>query len=394
MIPSWFDQRVSHLARDILKDVTKQKEFPEVCVVSDSDKFVDEVKTHLPENAVVLRRDENHLREGVFMPPYPVALIDPRISNPGLVSKLQGTNSVWKTPRLVIEATPQNLSTLEKSILNQVQVNTGNLIYRDRPRYFRRSWDFTKKNGILVVSGPTGAGKTTFAKEYCKRYPNSQFLVKSTSRPPRSGEVEGEDYFFISREKIQDLEKRGDLINYEYLEHLYGIPTNILQLLDEGKDIVTAANLPGVKALEEGLDKMGNKTTVTEIALWRMANKVRDSLINRGSKDRLNNFSNDYKLFSKYFGRFDNYVSMYHIPGVMVHYIPGLGLRFKHTSSHPEDSSGSDSPKAIHARMYQQYKKDLALQAKDPQAWEFYQRFQPDWDDAVDDLESYFGKKD
>lgn len=79
---------------------------------------------------------------------------------------------------------------------------------------------------IIVVTAPSGAGKTTIAHRVMEELPNLQFSVSMTTRPPRDDETEGIDYHFVSEEEFQKHIERGDLVEYEevYPGLYYGTP--------------------------------------------------------------------------------------------------------------------------------------------------------------------------
>ena len=56
---------------------------------------------------------------------------------------------------------------------------------------------------LIVVSAPSGSGKTTIAKKILEKFPFIKFSVSATTRPKRNGEVDGKDYFFLSREEFE-----------------------------------------------------------------------------------------------------------------------------------------------------------------------------------------------
>lgn len=65
---------------------------------------------------------------------------------------------------------------------------------------------------LFVIAAPSGAGKTTLVKALVDRNPDLEFSVSYTTRPQRSTEVEGRDYFFVSEEKFEELRERGELL--------------------------------------------------------------------------------------------------------------------------------------------------------------------------------------
>jgi guanylate kinase len=83
---------------------------------------------------------------------------------------------------------------------------------------------------IVVVSGPSGSGKTTICKRLCAGPHGPMLSVSATTRPPRAGETEGVDYFFLSRDDFQRRASKGDFIEYaEYNGNLYGTPRSPLE---------------------------------------------------------------------------------------------------------------------------------------------------------------------
>nr|WP_304057682.1 guanylate kinase [Enterocloster clostridioformis] len=104
------------------------------------------------------------------------------------------------------------------------------------------------QQGILVVvSGFSGAGKGTLMKELLKRYDNYALSVSATTRQPREGEKDGEDYFFVSREYFQQMIEEGRLMEYaQYVNHYYGTPRDYVEKkMAEGKDVILEIEIQG-----------------------------------------------------------------------------------------------------------------------------------------------------
>ena len=79
------------------------------------------------------------------------------------------------------------------------------------------------KGGLVVISGPSGTGKTTICKRLARMDPNIEFSVSATTRPSRPGEVDGKDYHFLTREEFASRIQRGELVEHaEYAGELYG----------------------------------------------------------------------------------------------------------------------------------------------------------------------------
>ena len=104
------------------------------------------------------------------------------------------------------------------------------------------------QQGILaVVPGFSGAGKGTLMKELLKRYDNYALSVSATTRQPREGEKDGEDYFFVSREYFQQMIEDGRLVEYaQYVNHYYGTPRDYVEKkMAEGKDVILEIEIQG-----------------------------------------------------------------------------------------------------------------------------------------------------
>ena len=105
-----------------------------------------------------------------------------------------------------------------------------------------------RKGVLFVISGPSGVGKGTVNKRLFEEFGNAvAFSVSATTRDPREGEVDGREYFFISR---QEFEKR--VANNEFLEHAeyagncYGTPRDyVLSLLQRGVSVILEIDVQG-----------------------------------------------------------------------------------------------------------------------------------------------------
>ena len=79
------------------------------------------------------------------------------------------------------------------------------------------------KGKIIVISGASGVGKSTILTEVMKARQDLVFSVSATTRPMRPGEVEGVNYYFISRESFLDMVRKGEFLEYdEHHDNLYG----------------------------------------------------------------------------------------------------------------------------------------------------------------------------
>ena len=86
------------------------------------------------------------------------------------------------------------------------------------------------KGKLYVISGPSGCGKSTVVHAVMAKYPNLRFSVSATTRPIRPGELDGEDYFFVTRERFDEMLREGELLEHaEYVGNCYGTPERPLQ---------------------------------------------------------------------------------------------------------------------------------------------------------------------
>lgn len=108
--------------------------------------------------------------------------------------------------------------------------------------------------GVLtVISGFSGAGKGTLMKELIKKYDNYALSVSMTTRNPREGEVDGKDYFFISREEFEKNIEEGKLIEHaQYVGNYYGTPADyVYSQLEAGKDVLLEIEIQGALQIKE-----------------------------------------------------------------------------------------------------------------------------------------------
>jgi len=100
--------------------------------------------------------------------------------------------------------------------------------------------DIRPKCGVLIIiSGPSGVGKSTLVQRVLSTLPNSRYSVSATTRPPRAGEIDGEDYFFISRHLFEKMVSNGEFIEWaEVHDNLYGTPYKFINdSIKQGYDV-------------------------------------------------------------------------------------------------------------------------------------------------------------
>lgn len=111
-----------------------------------------------------------------------------------------------------------------------------------------------RDKGLLVVlSGPSGAGKGTICSALREQMPNLVYSVSMTTRQPRVGETEGVNYFFRSREEFEDLLKKDAFLEYaKVYDNYYGTPKDyVMNLLKEGKSVILEIDIQGAMKVKE-----------------------------------------------------------------------------------------------------------------------------------------------
>jgi guanylate kinase len=132
---------------------------------------------------------------------------------------------------------------------------------------------------LLVMSSPSGAGKTTLARALVATDPNISMSVSVTTRPRRAGEIDGKDYFFISKERFAAMRDSGELLEWaEVFGNLYGTPRRPVELvLGKGRDVLFDIDWQGTQQLAQAMED----DLVTIFILAPSAEDLRHRLIKR-----------------------------------------------------------------------------------------------------------------
>ena len=104
-----------------------------------------------------------------------------------------------------------------------------------------------RKGLLLVVSGPSGVGKGTICKALMKLREDIVLSISMTTRAPRTGEVEGVNYFFTNREAFEGMIERGALLEYaKVYDNYYGTPKAfVMEQLEKGVDVLLEIDIQG-----------------------------------------------------------------------------------------------------------------------------------------------------
>ena len=159
------------------------------------------------------------------------------------------------------------------------------------------------ENIMVILSSPSGVGKTTLTKKIQQKYPSFKISVSHTTRPPRSNEVDGVDYHFVSMEKFKELIKQKKFYEYaEIFENYYGtLKENVDQTIIDN-DIIFDIDWQGTKQLS----KFKNLKLIKIYLITDSKKELKNRLIKRDQnseeeiKKRFSAFDEDIKHWNDY----------------------------------------------------------------------------------------------
>ena len=139
--------------------------------------------------------------------------------------------------------------------------------------------DIPRRGLLLVMSSPSGAGKTTLSRRLLASDANITMSVSVTTRAPRPGEVDGKDYHFITHDDFARLRDRGELLEYaEVFGNFYGTPKRpVAEALQGGRDVLFDIDWQGTQQLGAAM----GEDLVRIFILPPSADELRDRLIGR-----------------------------------------------------------------------------------------------------------------
>lgn len=105
---------------------------------------------------------------------------------------------------------------------------------------------------IVVIAAPSGAGKTSIAKEILRRNPELRFSISATTRPMRSGEREGKDYFFIGADEFRRRVAAGEFVEWEeiYGNHYGTLQSEVDAAIAQGRHLLFDVDVKGALSIK------------------------------------------------------------------------------------------------------------------------------------------------
>jgi len=159
------------------------------------------------------------------------------------------------------------------------------------------------ENIMVILSSPSGVGKTTLTKKIQQKYPSFKISVSHTTRPPRSNEVNGVDYHFVSMEKFKELIKQKKFYEYaEIFENYYGTLKENVDKTIIDNDIIFDIDWQGTKQLSQFKNLKLVKIYLTTDSKKELKNRLikRDQNSEEEIKKRFSAFDEDIKHWNDY----------------------------------------------------------------------------------------------
>jgi guanylate kinase len=118
--------------------------------------------------------------------------------------------------------------------------------------------EILKRRGLMVIlSSPSGAGKSTISRALIERDSNLTMSISATTRQPRPGEIEGQDYYFVQKKVFDAMVANGQMLEHaKVFDNLYGTPGKPVEIsLSQGHDIIFDVDWQGTQQLSENVAK-------------------------------------------------------------------------------------------------------------------------------------------
>ncbi len=163
--------------------------------------------------------------------------------------------------------------------------------------------DHDNKNIMVILSSPSGVGKTTICRKILQKYKSFRLSISLTTRLPRTNEVDGVDYYFTTKEKFEELINKKALYEYaKIFENYYGtLKENVDQIIKKN-DIIFDIDWQGTKQLS----KYSHLKLIKIFLITENKKEIKKRLIERNQntekevEKRFKSFDNDVKHWNDY----------------------------------------------------------------------------------------------
>lgn len=161
-----------------------------------------------------------------------------------------------------------------------------------------------QKGAILVLSGPSGAGKSTIINAASEEIGEYYFSISTTTRAPRVGEVNGRDYFFVTKESFEEDIKAGNFLEYAQVHgNYYGTSLKpVREALDAGKLVIFDIDVQGHRLVRAKMNDITTSAFITPPTLSELEYRLRARSTDDESVivNRIENAKGEIKALGEY----------------------------------------------------------------------------------------------